>query len=128
MAIFSSKDNQKAESAKTGVSKDVSDTTELLKRELNRFNVDDILRSPRVTEKAALQNQDNVYVFEVRVDASKRDIDFAIRSIYNVKPEKIRTMPIPRKMVQRRKGGKGFTSKGKKAYVYLKEGDSISLI
>lgn len=128
MAIFSSKDNQKEEGVKTKTVKSGVDTTDLLKKALRRFNTDDILRSPRVTEKAALQNQDSVYVFEVRVDASKRDIDYAIRSIYNVEPVKIRTAPIPRKTVQRRKGRKGFTSKGKKAYVYLKEGDSIPLI
>ena len=125
MAIFSTKEKKKRNerSEKSGL-----DTNDLLKSALKRFKTDEVLRSPRVTEKAALQNQNNVYVFEVAVNATKRDIDFAVRSIYNVKPKKIRTVPVPRKKVQKRKGRNGYTSKGKKAYVYLKEGDSISLI
>ncbi|MGM0482335.1 MAG: uL23 family ribosomal protein [Patescibacteria group bacterium] len=128
MAIFSSKETKENKEKRDTSVKKEGDTTELLKKAISRFNTDDILRSPRITEKAALQNQYNVYVFEVRLDATKRDIDHAVRSIYNVKPKKIRTAPVPRKKVQRRKGGRGFTSRRKKAYVYLKEGDSISLI
>lgn len=128
MAIFTSKDKKETKEKKDVSVKKEGDTTEILEKAISRFNTDDILRSPRITEKAALQNQDNVYVFEVRLDATKRDIDFAVQSIYKVKPKKIRTAFIPRKKVQRRKGRQGLTSRGKKAYVYLKEGDSISLI
>lgn len=129
MAIFGSKKENKKEvvKKKTAVKKDF-DTDELIKRNLGRFKTDEVLKSPRITEKAALQNQYSVYVFNVDVNASKRDIDFAVRSIYNVQPKKIRTAFVPSKKVNRRKGRKGFTSRGKKAYVYLKKDDSISLI
>lgn len=130
MAIFKQKKEDlknKTEKSSSGVKK-TGDTVELIKKELKRFKTDEVLRAPRITEKAALQNQYNVYVFEVLPSATKRDIDFAVRSIYNVRPKKIRTAIIPRQAVNRRKGGRGFTSKGKKAYVYLHKDDSISLI
>ncbi len=128
MAIFGSKkENLKEEPQKTAGKVNV-DGAKLIKKTLSRFKTDEVLRSPRVTEKAALQNQDNVYVFEVDTKATKRDIDFAVRTIYNVQPRKIRTALIPSKEVKRRKGRKGRTARGKKAYVYLKKGDSISLI
>lgn len=126
MDIFGSKNEKKTDNKSAG--KGRVETVDLLKKTLKRFKTDEVLRSPRVTEKAALKNQDNVYVFEVDPKSTKRDIDFAIRSIYNVEPVKIRTMPIPTKEVKRRKGRKGRTSGGKKAYVYLKKKDSISLI
>ncbi|MGM0629135.1 MAG: uL23 family ribosomal protein [Patescibacteria group bacterium] len=128
MAIFGTKDTKDNKGESNTSEKREVNTNELLKKAIFSFNTDEVLRSPRITEKAALQNQYNVYVFEVRLDANKRDIDHAVRSIYNVSPKKIRTAPVPRKRVQRRKGGRGFTSRRKKAYVYLKEGDSISLI
>ncbi len=127
MAIFGSKKEKEEVKKSKSVKKDI-DTTELIKKSLSRFKTDEILKSPRITEKAALQNQYNVYVFNVDVSASKRDIDFAVRSIYNVQPKKIRTAFVPAKKVNRRKGRKGTTSRGKKAYVYLKKDDSISLM
>ncbi len=125
MAIFDTKKEKKIDSmSEVGNEGDNS----ILKKALRRFKTDEVLRSPRVTEKAVLKNQDNVYVFEVDLKATKKDIDHAVRSIYEVKPVKIRTTPVPTKEVKRRKGKKGRTSKRKKAYVYLKKKDSISLM
>ena len=126
MSIFGSKNEKKTEEKPE--KKGRVETVDLLKKTLRRFKTDEVLKQPRVTEKAALKNQDNVYVFEVHPKSTKKDIDFAIRSIYNVEPLKIRTTAIPTKEVKRRKGRKGRTSGGKKAYVYLKKKDSISLI
>ena len=50
-----------------------------------------------------------------------------MESIFEVKVESVRTVPVPRK--KKRQGvAVGMTSKGKKAYVKLRPGDSIELV
>lgn len=88
-----------------------------------------ILRRPRVTEKATVTAEHGVYVFEVDVRANKKDIAQAVVDLYNVTPEKVSTVPIPSKTVmQKTRRKRGVKTGGKKAYVYLKKGDSIELI
>jgi len=87
-----------------------------------------VLRSPRITEKAALSAEKNVYVFNIATKATKDDVKGAIEEVYKVKPVKITTVKVPSKIVTRRKRGgvtTGKKSEGKKAYVYLKKGESI---
>ncbi len=86
-----------------------------------------VLRQPRVTEKAALMAERNVYVFEIENGASKRDVVQAVKAFYNVTPKKVRVVPIPDKQVFVR-GKVGKRHGGKKAYVYLREGDKIEVI
>lgn len=90
-------------------------------------NLENVLIRPRVTEKASFRTEGNVYTFEVAGDASKIDIKKAIEKLYEVSPVKVNIAKIPAKRVFYR-GKKGVKSGGKKAYVYLKEGDSIELI
>ncbi len=87
----------------------------------------DILRSPRITEKGALvASHDNAYVFNVSVGANKKEIAEAIQLMYKVTPRQIRVVRIPRKrMSVRGTNRSGMTAGGKKAYVYLKQGDTI---
>lgn len=129
MAIFSPKKREEEKkTTKKTLMKSSPLGDDLIRKTMDGFNVEEVLRSPRVTEKATLQSQYNVYVFNVDIDAGKKDIDFAIRSIYKVEPQKIRTVNVPTKQVRRnRRGIKGTTSRGKKAYVYLKKDDSISI-
>ena len=83
---------------------------------------------PRVTEKAtAAAEQGGIYVFEVEKDASKKGIAAIIKNLYKVSPIKVNIVKIPRKQVFVR-GKKGFKSGGKKAYVYLKNGEKIEII
>lgn len=86
-----------------------------------------VLLSPRITEKAALAGEHNVYVFNVMVDANKNEIKKAVKTMYNVTPEQVNIVQIPARTTFRR-GRKGKTAQGKKAYVYLKKGDSITLV
>lgn len=87
-----------------------------------------VLKNARITEKATdLSQNHNVYVFEVDKNTNKREISKAIKSIYKVTPEKIRTIKIPLKNVISR-GKKGVKSGGKKAYIYLKKGDKLEII
>ena len=90
---------------------------------------DKVLLSPRITEKGAYLGELGVYVFNVAEHANKKEIAGAIHAIFKVWPRKIRVARIPRKEVQTRGTNRtGLTAGGKKAYVYLKKGDSIEII
>lgn len=88
-----------------------------------------VIIKPRITEKAVGQSERNVYTFVVRRDATKYDVRDAIQALYNVTPVKVNIVnKAPRQYLSRRIG-KTVSEKGiKKAYVYLKKGDSISLV
>jgi large subunit ribosomal protein L23 len=87
-----------------------------------------ILLAPRITEKGAFMSAQGAYVFNVAVKANKKEIGDAIRELYKVTPRQIRTATVPRKAVFTRGTNRwGKTAGGKKAYVYLKKGDTIDL-
>ncbi len=85
------------------------------------------LKSPRVTEKASMLQERNVFVFNVSVDASKKDVEKAVKAQYKVTPVKINMVKVPAKnVVVRNKAGR--TTLGKKAYVFLKKGDTLKIV
>ena len=87
-----------------------------------------ILISPRITEKAAYLGEKGAYVFNVSKDASKKSIAAAVREIYKVSPRKVTLVAVPRKRVMTRGTNQmGQTRGGKKAYVFLKKGETIDL-
>lgn len=92
-------------------------------------NLASVIIKPRVTEKGVGKSEQNVYTFVVRRDATKYDIADAIKALYNVTPVKVNTVnKAPRQYMSRSKG-RVVSEKGmKKAYVYLKAGDSISIV
>ena len=91
-------------------------------------NAKEVLRAPRITEKAGLMQAKGVYVFNISTDATKRDIIAAVKKMYKVTPRSVRMVNVPEKSVRHMKSGRyGVKSGGKKAYVYLKQGDSITL-
>jgi len=88
-----------------------------------------VIKKPRVTEKAALLTERNVYTFEIRSDATKFDVRDAIVELYKVTPVKVNIVnKTPRHYTSRMRGRNMMEGGLKKAYVYLKEGDSISLV
>ncbi len=89
-------------------------------------NILGVLKHPRVTEKATLSAERNVYVFDVVPEANKFQVKEAIKSLYKVIPVKVNIITVPAKRIIYR-GKKGVKSGGKKAYVYLKEGDKINI-
>lgn len=92
-------------------------------------NIARVLVSPRITEKATEKNEQGVYVFDVTPDANKKQIEKAVRTLYKVEPRKIRIAQIPHKKVRNARTGMiGVKGGGKKAYIYLKEGDTISVM
>jgi large subunit ribosomal protein L23 len=87
-----------------------------------------VLLRPRITEKATAKAlNDHVYVFEVEQSATKHTIREAIMHFYKVKPVKIHVARTPAKTVLVR-GKYGTRNAVKKAYVYLKKGDSIEFV
>jgi ribosomal protein L23 len=88
-----------------------------------------ILNRPKITEKAALMTSDGVYVFEIAPNATKKDVSESIRMIYQVTPRKVHIVRNrPRAFVSRMRGRRGVQSGQKKAYVFLKKGDTIEIL
>ncbi|MCF7833706.1 MAG: 50S ribosomal protein L23 [Candidatus Pacebacteria bacterium] len=86
-----------------------------------------IIKNPRITEKAADASARNAYVFDVTASANKTEIRKAILEVYKVKPIRINILAVPSKQIFA-KGRKGVKSGGRKAIVYLKEGDKIEFV
>ncbi len=92
-------------------------------------NLASVIVKPRITEKAVRLGEQNVYTFVVRRDATKRDVAAAIKALYNVTPVNVNIVnKTPRQVMSRAKGRRLTVSGMKKAYVYLKDGDTISLV
>jgi large subunit ribosomal protein L23 len=89
-------------------------------------NLADLVLRPIVTEKATLLLEQNKYVFEVILKATKPEIKAAIESLFDVKVTSVNTLRPPRK---KRRVGKfvGYKPQYKRAVVTLKTGDSITL-
>ncbi|MBI3888232.1 50S ribosomal protein L23 [Candidatus Nomurabacteria bacterium] len=86
-----------------------------------------IIKNPRVTEKASFAAEQNVYTFEVSKSANKTELKKAIFTLYKVHPVKVNILNIPKKNVMQ-KGKAGVRGGGRKALVYLKKGDKIEFI
>lgn len=86
-----------------------------------------VLKRPWFSEKALLGTENGVYVFEVPASATKIDVANAIIAAYKVTPMKVRMANLPAKKVSlRTRRGEGTRARRHKAYVYLKEGDTIT--
>ncbi len=85
----------------------------------------EIIRRPLVTEKSGQQKEtNNQYVFEVRKDANKIEVQQAVERLFKVKVLQVHTLNVLGK--EKRVGRKyGKRPDWKKAVVTLKEGDRI---
>ena len=86
-----------------------------------------IIKNPRITEKASFAQEQNVYSFNVSDSANKKQVKEAIFALYKVKPVKVNMLAVPKRSTYF-KGKSGVRGGGKKALVYLKEGDKIEFI
>jgi len=86
-----------------------------------------IIKNPRITEKASFSQERNVYTFDISSGANKTEIKKAIFAMYKVKPVKVNVLAIPKKNIMS-KGKMGVHGGGRKALVYLKEGDKIEFV
>ncbi len=123
MALFGSK--KKTEETKVTPQ---GDTLKNQSSAINANGVAHVLKNPRITEKASMHQAISVYTFDVASDATKAQIASAVRSVYKVTPRKVRIVQIPSKKTRNARTGRiGVKSGGKKAYVYLTSGESISI-
>lgn len=123
MALFSrkTKETKDAKVKAPAVEKTVSISG--MKQELAH-----VLQNPRITEKATSSIEQGVYVFDVAISANKKQIMSAINATYKVKPRAVHIVNIRPKMVRNMRTGKsGMKAGGKKAYVYLKKGETITI-
>jgi ribosomal protein L23 len=113
MALFGSKKNTKSAATKT-VNKSIDGREHT------------VIRAPWLSEKALIGTENGVYVFQVPADATKTHVAAAIQVIYGVTPRQVRMVNLPakRKALRTRRGF-GLRAARHKAYVYLKEGDTI---
>lgn len=86
-----------------------------------------VLVRPRITEKATMTSEKSVYVFNIDPKTTKKLVEKAFVEKYKVTPIKINTVTIPAKKVFVR-GKAGKKAGYKKAYIYLKKGETIEII
>lgn len=120
MALFSRKKNTETKAAATPVS---SSAVSSVGRDLTH-----VLRHARITEKATMNQSAGVYVFDISERATKRDVSQAVQMLYSVTPRKIAVVNTPAKVKRNTRTGRtGVSGGSRKAYVYLKAGETITL-
>jgi large subunit ribosomal protein L23 len=99
------------------------------KAQATDYNLASVILRPRLSEKTVRLSEQNVYTFVVKRDATKFQVRDAVKSLYNVTP--VRVNIVNKKPAERMVGSRNRTKHVagvKKAYVYLKKGDSINLV
>jgi large subunit ribosomal protein L23 len=125
MALFGKKKETKAEQSSVAVAAPKAVSKALP----TDRNLDAVIVNPRLTEKAVTHSEKNVYTFEVATSATKRMVSDAVKALYNVTPMKVNI--VNKRPAHRLKGSTNRLVKQpgmKKAYVYLKKGDTINLV
>jgi large subunit ribosomal protein L23 len=91
----------------------------------------DVIKRPLVTEKAMKIGEKHQYAFVVDKNANKIEIKKAVEEMFEVNVTSIRTLNVKGKIKSRfTKRGiqRGKTSGKKKAFVTIKEGQTIDLV
>ena len=86
-----------------------------------------LIKRPIITEKAIKLNKNYQYAFLVDKSLNKNQIKKAIEALLNVIVNHVRTCNLPPQMKQVGRS-KGQLSRYKKAYVELKNGESIETL
>ncbi|MCR9203166.1 MAG: 50S ribosomal protein L23 [Halobacteriovoraceae bacterium] len=87
--------------------------------------LEEVLKKPLITEKTSIIGEaSNKYGFIVDLKANKNQIKNAIETLYDVKVVSVRTSILPGKLKRAGRFVKK-TSKTKKAYIELAEGQKI---
>lgn len=93
------------------------------------YNLSAVIEKPHLTEKAMTQSERDVYTFMVAKNATKYTVAKAVKEVYGVTPVKVNIVnKLPRKSLSGARGRVVSLSGYKKAYVYLKKGDTINLV
>ena len=131
MALFSRDKKEEAaasDTPKTEKTKTEKKAVAMSQAKPTDRDLSSVIVKPRITEKAVGMGEKNVYTFIVRKDATKYDVRDAVKEFFGVTPIKVNIVNKSSRQYLSRAKGKKVTEKGmKKAYIYLKEGDSIEL-
>lgn len=88
--------------------------------------LENALTAPWLSEKALIGTEKGVYVFQVPVSATKTDVSRAIERIYKVVPRQVNIVNVRGKVkALRSRRGYGTRVSRRKAYVFLKKGETI---
>ena len=87
----------------------------------------EVLRRPRITEKATDAAQLGTYVFDVAADAAKPEIKAAVEQVFGVKVKAVNTLNQDGKK-KRFRGRPGRRKAYKKAYVTLLPGQRLDAL
>lgn len=88
-----------------------------------------IIDTVQLSEKATLlAESENVYVFKVNPKANKVEIKTAVEKLFGKKVESVRTANYQGKKKRERRADYGRTKQWKKAFVQLKEGETIEFV
>ena len=97
-----------------------------VQKKASAMNAPLVLKSPHVSEKAAMLSQKGTYVFDVPLKATKNEVCKAVESIYSVHVSRVNIIRGKGKVVRRGRI-EGVRSDWKKALVTLKMGEKIEL-
>ena len=81
-----------------------------------------IIKKPILTEKSYAGIPVKKYTFSVDVRATKTQIKAAVEKLFSVKVDRVNVVNVAGKYKRQGKS-EGYTSRAKKAYVTLKEGE-----
>ena len=124
MALFS---RSNAKTVETGAAEVVVKNTS--KAQVTDRNLAAVLIRPLITEKAVMQNDKRVYTFMVAKSATKYTVADAVTALYKVTPVKVNIVNKKPSVMTSGSRSRAVAVAGyKKAYVYLKKGDTISLV
>jgi len=131
MALFGSKKKPAEKSAPKTASKAVKKDAPAKAAavpSVSVASVRDVIKHARITEKASDKQMMGVYVFDVTTDATKRDVIRSMQALYKVTPRKVAMITVKSKQKRNARTGRpGMKTGGKKAYVYLRSGETITL-
>lgn len=123
MALFSSTTKTKKKAKPTAAAPEKAGALPVAR------NLSGVLRAPLITEKAMRSSERNVYVFDVDRGATKFDVRDAVKQAFGVTPVRVNVVNKTPRQIKSSATRRTKTERGmKKAYVYLKKGDSISLV
>ena len=86
----------------------------------------DVIKRPVITEKATMASETNAVVFEVAQGATKPQIKEAVEGLFGVEVKAVNTV-VTKGKHKRFRGKPGRRADVKKAYVTLKEGNTIDV-
>jgi large subunit ribosomal protein L23 len=93
---------------------------------LTREQMNEMVRSPVITEKSTMGSEHNQVTFRVPLSANKREVKAAIEGLFKVKVKAVNTIRVKGK-TKRFRGELGQRSDYKKAIITLAEGQKIDV-